>query len=53
VKGVIRKALGLYGPEGIAWVHPDCGMRALEREVVRSKLKNMVKAVKGMEVELR
>lgn len=53
VKGVIRKALVLYGPEGIAWVHPDCGMRALEREAVRSKLKNIVEAVKGMEAELR
>jgi 5-methyltetrahydropteroyltriglutamate--homocysteine methyltransferase len=53
IRGVVRKALDVYGVDNVAWIHPDCGQRALEREAVRSKLKNMVLALKGMEAELR
>jgi len=52
ITGVVRRALDVYGVDNMAWIHPDCGLRSLEREAVRSKLKNMVQALKGMEAEL-
>ena len=44
--------MDVYGVDNIAWIHPDCGLRSLEREAVKSKLKNMVLALNGMESEL-
>jgi len=53
ITGVVRRALDVYGADNIAWIHPDCGLRSLERGAVRSKLKNMVRTLEGMEDELR
>lgn len=52
IRGVVQRALDVYGVDNIAWIHPDCGLRSLEREAVKSKLKNMVLALNGMESEL-
>jgi 5-methyltetrahydropteroyltriglutamate--homocysteine methyltransferase len=52
IRGVVQRALDVYGADNIAWIHPDCGLRSLERESVRSKLKNMVLVLKDMEAEL-
>jgi 5-methyltetrahydropteroyltriglutamate--homocysteine methyltransferase len=49
IKGIMKKALERFGPDSIAWVNPDCGLRELERETVRAKLKHMVIARKEME----
>lgn len=48
IKKVFIKALELYGPENIEWVHPDCGLRSLKREEAFMKLRNMVNAVKSV-----
>ncbi|MCS7098423.1 MAG: hypothetical protein NZ922_05565 [Candidatus Methanomethyliaceae archaeon] len=48
IKRSLKKGLELYGRENIAWVHPDCGLRAFSREIAFSKLKNMVLAMKEM-----
>jgi 5-methyltetrahydropteroyltriglutamate--homocysteine methyltransferase len=53
IRGLVYRALNVYGVENIAWIHPDCGQRALERDAVRSKLKNMVQALKSMEAEIK
>lgn len=53
IKGIMKRALDLLGPENIAWVHPDCGLRGLEIEAVRAKLKNMAVAKKEMESDFR
>lgn len=52
IKGLVERALELYGPDNIAWIHPDCGLKSLEREAVREKLRNIVTAKKEMEDEL-
>lgn len=49
----LRKAVEMYGIDNIEWVHPDCGLRSLERDSVRQKLRNMVDAVKGLSKEMR
>lgn len=46
IKKVIKRALDIYGLEYVEWVHPDCGLRSMSREVALSKLKNMVVAMK-------
>ncbi|MGQ9759541.1 MAG: methionine synthase [Candidatus Methanomethylicaceae archaeon] len=46
IKKVVKKALEVYGLENVEWVHPDCGLRSLNRENAFLKLKNMVIAVK-------
>lgn len=51
IKGIIERALELYGQDNIAWVHPDCGLKSLEREAVQMKLKNMVIAKNEMQEE--
>ncbi len=52
IKSTIRKAVEAFGQDNIAWIHPDCGLRALERDSARSKLKAMVSALSGMQREL-
>ncbi|MDH5807043.1 MAG: hypothetical protein QXW62_00490 [Candidatus Methanomethylicaceae archaeon] len=46
IKRILKKGLEKYGKENIAWIHPDCGLRAFSRNVAFSKLKNMVIAIK-------
>lgn len=46
IKRILKKGLEKYGRENIAWIHPDCGLRAFNRDIAFSKLKNMVIAVK-------
>lgn len=56
-KGAIRQLLdrlfAAYEPENIAWAHPDCGLRALDRAVAVGKLREMVKAVREAEAEMK
>ncbi|HPC28405.1 MAG TPA: hypothetical protein PKX17_06725, partial [Candidatus Methanomethylicus sp.] len=52
IKSTIRKAVEAFGQDNIAWVHPDCGLRSLERDSARGKLKAMVSALRGMQGEL-
>uniref|UniRef100_A0A7C3J535 Cobalamin-independent methionine synthase MetE C-terminal/archaeal domain-containing protein n=1 Tax=Candidatus Methanomethylicus mesodigestus TaxID=1867258 RepID=A0A7C3J535_9CREN len=52
ISSIIRKAAGAYGVENISSIHPDCGLRSLERETAKGKLRNMVMALKGMAKEL-
>lgn len=52
IKELLRKVITTYDPENLAWVHPDCGLRALDRDVAVEKLKEMVKAVREVEVEV-
>ncbi len=52
IRGTIRKAIDAFGMDSIAWVHPDCGLRALERDSAKGKLKAMTAALKGMRMEL-
>ncbi len=51
IKRVLSKALDLYGLENIAWAHPDCGLRSLNKESAFSKLKNMVIALRELKVK--
>lgn len=53
VLATIRKAIGEYGLENLEWVHPDCGMRSLERESARQKLGNMAEAVRMLREEMK
>jgi 5-methyltetrahydropteroyltriglutamate--homocysteine methyltransferase len=53
ILATLRKAIGEYGAENIEWVHPDCGMRSLERESARLKLTNMVEAVRKLREEMK
>lgn len=46
IKRMLKKGLEKYGRENIAWIHPDCGLRAFSRDIAFHKLKNMVIAVK-------
>jgi 5-methyltetrahydropteroyltriglutamate--homocysteine methyltransferase len=52
IRSLLRKALGAYSVDNIAWIHPDCGLRSLERDAAIGKLRNMVSALKGMKEEL-
>jgi 5-methyltetrahydropteroyltriglutamate--homocysteine methyltransferase len=52
ILATIRKAAGAFGLENLEWVHPDCGMRSLERESARTKLRNMVEAVRKLREEM-
>jgi 5-methyltetrahydropteroyltriglutamate--homocysteine methyltransferase len=52
IKGVVKRALDAYGEDNLAWIHPDCGLRTLEHETAKSKLKNMVSALKDLEGDL-
>jgi len=52
ILATLRKAIGTYGAENLEWVHPDCGMRSLERESARMKLVHMVEAVKRLREEM-
>lgn len=52
IRGTVRRAIDAFGQDNIAWVHPDCGLRSLERESARGKLKAMVSAIRGMQKEL-
>lgn len=52
IRGTVRKAIEAFGMDSIAWVHPDCGLRSLERDSAKGKLKAMVSALKGMSLEL-
>ena len=49
IKDVVKRALDTYGQDNLAWIHPDCGLRTLERAAAKSKLKNMVLALRTME----
>ena len=53
VMGTLRKAMEAYAVDNIAFIHPDCGLRSLERDSARGKLKNMVSALKSMKEELK
>jgi len=44
VAGLVRQAVGLVGWENLMF-HPDCGLRALKRDVAKEKLKAMVEGV--------
>lgn len=52
ILATVRKAVAVYGLENVQWVHPDCGLRSLEREAVRMKLNNMVEAVRRFREEM-
>lgn len=52
ILATVRKAVAVYGLENVEWVHPDCGLRSLEREAVRMKLNNMVEAVRRFKEEM-
>ncbi len=52
ILATVRKAIGEYGAENVEWVHPDCGMRSLDRESARLKLTNMVEAVRKLREEM-
>jgi len=47
---ILRKAVVKLGIENIV-VHPDCGLRILDREVAKEKLKLMVKAARQIAEE--
>ena len=47
----IRAAMRLIPPQRL-WVAPDCGLRALPREVAREKLTRMVAATQDLRAEL-
>jgi 5-methyltetrahydropteroyltriglutamate--homocysteine methyltransferase len=49
----VRKAVEVYGAENVEWVHPDCGLRSLDRESARLKLINMVEAVRKLREEMK
>lgn len=49
IKRLLERLISTYEPENLAWVHPDCGLRALDRDVAVSKLREMVKAAMGLE----
>ncbi|MDD1776178.1 MAG: hypothetical protein LUP94_02365 [Candidatus Methanomethylicus sp.] len=48
----IRKAVEAYTVDNIAFVHPDCGLRSLERDSAKGKLRAMVAALKAMKDEM-
>ncbi len=52
IRGTLRKAVDAFGLDNIAWIHPDCGLRSLERDSAKGKLKAMVSALRGMQREL-
>jgi 5-methyltetrahydropteroyltriglutamate--homocysteine methyltransferase len=45
ILATLKKALETYGVDNLEWIHPDCGLRSLDRSPVKLKLKNMVGAV--------
>jgi 5-methyltetrahydropteroyltriglutamate--homocysteine methyltransferase len=45
IEKIIRTALMSLSPDRLA-IHPDCGLRLLDREVAQVKLKNMVTAAR-------
>jgi 5-methyltetrahydropteroyltriglutamate--homocysteine methyltransferase len=45
ILATLKKALETYGADNLEWIHPDCGLRSLDRSPVKLKLKNMVGAV--------
>ena len=47
----IRASMRLIPPQRL-WVAPDCGLRALPREVAREKLTRMVAATQDLRAEL-
>lgn len=52
ILATVRKAVEAYGVDNVEWIHPDCGLRSLGREPVRSKLINMVEAVRKLRKEM-
>lgn len=52
VLATVRKAVSEYGADNIEWVHPDCGMRSLDRDSARLKLANMAEAVRKLREEM-
>ncbi|MDI9644686.1 MAG: methionine synthase, partial [Candidatus Verstraetearchaeota archaeon] len=52
IKELLRKIIDAYELDNLAWVHPDCGLRAFDRDVAVEKLKEMVKAIRELEVEV-
>ncbi|MEJ5293432.1 MAG: hypothetical protein WHS82_07545 [Candidatus Methanosuratincola sp.] len=56
-RGAIRQLLDrifkTYEPENIAWIHPDCGLRALDRAVAVGKLREMVMALREAEANVK
>lgn len=53
IRQLLDRLFAAYEPENIAWVHPDCGLRALDRAVAVGKLREMVRAVREAEAEIR
>ncbi|MEM4657083.1 MAG: hypothetical protein QXX77_01515 [Candidatus Methanosuratincola sp.] len=53
IRQLLDRLFAAYEPENIAWVHPDCGLRALDRAVAVGKLREMVRVVREAEAEMR
>ncbi len=41
VQGILEDVVRRVGPEHVAWVHPDCGLRGTPRELAPVVLKNL------------
>ncbi|MEN3034671.1 MAG: methionine synthase [Candidatus Methanosuratincola sp.] len=53
IRKLLERLFAAYEPENIAWIHPDCGLRALDRAVAVGKLREMVRAVREAEAEAK
>ncbi|MBC7120385.1 MAG: hypothetical protein H5T33_02210 [Candidatus Methanosuratus sp.] len=53
IRQLLDKILTAYDPENVGWIHPDCGLRALDREVATGKLRQMVRTIRELEAEWR